>query len=752
MAQSSKYFTIRFVDDQTGRGVPLVELTTTNDIRYYTDSNGIVAFYEPGLMDQAVYFHIKSDGYEFPEDFLGSRGVALKVTGGGSAEFRIRRTSIAERLYRVTGEGIYRDSVLVGAPVPIKQPVLNGQVMGQDGGLAIPWRGKIYWFWGDTARPSYPLGNFAISAATSEWPDEGGLSPDTGIDLSYFVDESGFSRPMLPSADFPGPGPKWIGGLKIVPDESGSERLVADYMRIGDRGVTNERGLAIFNDQTESFQRLVQFDEHDSMSSACTTGHPVRIIASGIDYYYQGYIPPFLCRMRADLPHVEDLTSYEGFSPLLAGARYEKSVSKLDRAPDGHLQYSWKRNTEPLSPGEERELIAAGKMKAGERFFQLRSVDTDFPVEPGPGTIQWNSFRKRWVMIVKEDEGLANHGTMWFAEADTPLGPWVYAKQILRHEKYNFYNPVHHGFFDQHGGRVIYFEGTYSDLFAAGAEITPRYNYNQIMYRVALDDPRLALPVPVYRVHGPARYLLRDELDAKDAWGAIEDLPFFAVPPRAVHDGLIPIFAAVNEHDTVLRSHPFSQAGSAPPVFYALPIAVPPPQAPQGLPGKWSCTAQTTDGSDYASFRFDLRLDGETVASASSTETAKVQGTFRNTELQLTLQMTGEVYDLRGGLKNEKLSGGWQSRTGLSERGSWHCERPPVVRPSESTAIVPLYEYANVSDGSHLYSTEPNLPNKMWRRSAQPLCRVWRNPMSQLILDPRAKPTPLMPAKAAALP
>jgi hypothetical protein len=79
-------------------------------------------------------------------------------------------------------------------------------------------------------------------------------------------------------------------------------------MRIGDRGETNERGLAIFNDKTESFQRLVQFGVHDSMSSACTTGHPVRIIASGIDYYYQGYIPPFLCRMRADLPHVEDLT------------------------------------------------------------------------------------------------------------------------------------------------------------------------------------------------------------------------------------------------------------------------------------------------------------------------------------------------------------------------------------------------------------------------------------------------------------
>src|SRR3954451_21414431 len=37
------YFAISVVDDQTGRGVPLVQLKTTNDVCYYTDSNGLVA-------------------------------------------------------------------------------------------------------------------------------------------------------------------------------------------------------------------------------------------------------------------------------------------------------------------------------------------------------------------------------------------------------------------------------------------------------------------------------------------------------------------------------------------------------------------------------------------------------------------------------------------------------------------------------------------------------------------------------------
>ncbi len=44
---NDKYFTFRLVDEKTGRGVPLVELKTNNKISYYTDNNGIIAFYEP---------------------------------------------------------------------------------------------------------------------------------------------------------------------------------------------------------------------------------------------------------------------------------------------------------------------------------------------------------------------------------------------------------------------------------------------------------------------------------------------------------------------------------------------------------------------------------------------------------------------------------------------------------------------------------------------------------------------------------
>src|ERR1043166_8813398 len=95
---AGKYFKITVVDEETGRGVPLVELRTVNQIRYYTDSNGVVAFHEPGLMGQSVFFSVRSHGYEFAKDGFGFPGKALDVSEGGSATLKIKRVNIAERL------------------------------------------------------------------------------------------------------------------------------------------------------------------------------------------------------------------------------------------------------------------------------------------------------------------------------------------------------------------------------------------------------------------------------------------------------------------------------------------------------------------------------------------------------------------------------------------------------------------------------------------------------------------------------
>src|SRR5262249_12799355 len=52
------------------------------------------------------------------------------------------------------------------------------------------------------------------------------------------------------------------------------------------------------------------------------------------------------------------------------------------------------------------------------------------------------------------------------------------------------------------GGRIIFFEGTYTTTFSRNDDPTPRYDYNQVMYRLDLSDRRLALPVAIYEIPG----------------------------------------------------------------------------------------------------------------------------------------------------------------------------------------------------------------------------------------------------------
>ncbi|MCI0538193.1 MAG: DUF4185 domain-containing protein, partial [Verrucomicrobiales bacterium] len=465
------------------------------------------------MLDQEVFFHIRSHGYEFPKDGFGNRGVKLKPARGGSATIKLKRINVAERLYRLTGEGIYRDSILLGQPAPLEKPLLNGLVFGADGTHAVPYRGKIYWLWGDTQQAGYPLGNFRVSGATSELPAPlgYGLDPSTGVNLKYFVDEKGFSRPMVPQESIPGLGAVWQGGITTIRDEQGQERLIGSYVRLEGLGKTREQGIMIYNDKAESFERLAQFGLDYERS---LVGKPFHVMVDGVEYIHSAFAAPCSVRVRADLKHVTDPANYEGFTCLVAGTRYDKTATRLDRRVDGSLNYTWKANTWPLSPAEQSDLIKAGQMKPEEAWMQLTDIETAMSIRPHASSIQWNDYRKRWVMIVEQAGGSSSEiGEIWYAEADTPLGPWVYARKIVTHDRQSLYNPNHLSFFDQDGGRLIYFDGTYSADFSGNPEKTPRYEYNLIMYRLALDDARLNLPAPVYRVKqkdGSPGYRLRE--------------------------------------------------------------------------------------------------------------------------------------------------------------------------------------------------------------------------------------------------
>jgi len=160
---------------------------------------------------------------------------------------------------------------------------------------------------------------------------------------------------------------------------------------------------------------------------------------------------------------------------------------------EGQLRWTWRKETDPVGQAEEWELMELGLMQPEECRFQLRDIETGDSIQLHRASFHYNAYLNRWVMIGCEIYGRSFLGEVWFAEADSPAGPWQQARRIVTHDKYSFYNPTQHPFFDQEDGRFIYFEGTYTKMFSGREQGTPRYEYNQIMYRLDLRDPRLRI-------------------------------------------------------------------------------------------------------------------------------------------------------------------------------------------------------------------------------------------------------------------
>lgn len=469
------YFGVHVVDEATGRGVPLVRLETVNKLTFYTDSHGFVAFNEPGLMDRRVFFRVSSPGYEYPGDGFGYHGIALYTRRGSIETLKVRRTNIAERICRLTGQGIYRDSQLLGQPIPLSQPFLDAGVMGQDTAQAEVYKGKLYWFWGDTDRSDYPLGNFHTTGAIATFP-RAKTNADEGMEFSYFQDGQGFVRAMVPS---PESHPIWISGLTVL-GLGNRQCMYAYFAEMQSLGHILRSGYVRWDDDRQVFIKAKDFPS--STGWQFLDGHTVRLTDRGTEFAVAGF--PSTTRVPATEKDLFEATSYEAYTCL-------SSDGTVKRDQAGNPDYRWQKDAPPIGPKQEQDLVARGELDLRQTHFLPVNSQGEV-ILPHGGSVHWNNFRHKWIAIFTRLHGKDSElGEIYYSEADAPTGPFKRAVKIFTHDHYTFYNPVQHEFLDRNGGRTIYIEGTYTSEFSGNPDATPQYNYNQMLYRLDLADPRL---------------------------------------------------------------------------------------------------------------------------------------------------------------------------------------------------------------------------------------------------------------------
>jgi hypothetical protein len=435
--------TINIVESQTGWPVPMVELRTTHHVRFISDNAGRVAFDLPELMGRETWFTVIADGYEAPADGFGNRGVRLIPEPGRQLTVEVQRTSIAKRIGRITGAGLFAESQKLGHETNWPE----SGVLGCDSVQISEHRGKLYWAWGDTNLAHYPLGIFHTSSATTTLPPLTSLKPPLRLKFEYFTDEAGKPRGV---AQMPGEGPTWLTGYVSLPDQLGTNRLVATYSKIQPPMDAYESGLCVWHETAKRFEHLGTIWRKSSSTPVrppMPLGHPV-FLDGDKDKRWVLFGDPFpTLRCPATFEAWQDPSTWEALTPP------ESIISASDGAK----------------------------------------------IKPHSGSIAWNTYRKRWVTVFMQWFGEPSaFGELWYAEADSPYGPWGPAIKVLSHHNYTFYNPRLHPDFTPDDSPILLFEGTYTQTFAKQPEATPRYDYNQILYSLDLDDPRLA-PAQVRR-------------------------------------------------------------------------------------------------------------------------------------------------------------------------------------------------------------------------------------------------------------
>lgn len=409
--------------------------------------------------------------------------------------------------------------------------------MGQDSLLAVVYKGKAYWFFGDTECPAGPrntdcqhYGKFTVGA-TSCVPgvDAGCTIPPT---LHYFTSEDSRApggmaddgRPdeallqswnpdgfVHPKAMIAGPVNErydfntWVGTTAVI-REGDEERMYTSYTQPQAGGAS---GLARWDDDAEVFVPVGNPQPEPGIQWVMKQ----RPEDGNFIYWANPFVES---RFPATFEGIENSSEVENFSPCSP----DPNVGCTQ--PMNSSSWGWKKGVPALGPNDERELIKKGLLSAADARMQVFDSRTSKPIDGflARGSVAWNSHRQKYILLADQQAEMAigagtgsRYGEIWYCEAPAMTGPWGACTKVVSHKKTgtSCYNPLQLTFMDEHDGQVVYIACTFTSMWSAEAPGTPttadsfgcqfdeyggvdcavavpRYEYNNLVYRLDLGN------------------------------------------------------------------------------------------------------------------------------------------------------------------------------------------------------------------------------------------------------------------------
>ena len=257
----------------------------------------------------------------------------------------MQRQLDAKRLGRLTGAGLFAESQKLG----LEQCWKESGILGCDSVQLAEHGGKLFWAWGDTNLPNYPLGIFHTSSATTTISPLKLFQPPVRLTFNYFRDDKENPRGV---AKMPGDGPTWLIGYVSLPDEEGQQRLCAHYTKIRGFLTAYETGLCVWDETTDSFKQHKVLWAKESGGGA----RPPKLEPTGHPVFWEDSDGERWVLFGDPFPHIKCKATVESWSD-------PNSWIKLDAQPS------------------------------------VRAAGSGEEIRPHRGSVVWSGFLKKWVCV-----------------------------------------------------------------------------------------------------------------------------------------------------------------------------------------------------------------------------------------------------------------------------------------------------------------------------------------------------------------